>query len=509
MIGTNQSMDDSSASVVEMRGISKQFGGIHALSDVDLSLRPGEIQGLIGENGAGKSTLIKILAGAYRRDKGEVLVAGREITAVSPRAMRDHGIAIIYQEFMLAPDLSVVESLFLDELHEKGRPYINWPALEKRASALLDDVGFGHIDPRQGIRELTVAEQQIVEICKALVGSPKVIVFDEPTAVLTASESRTLLDLIRRLKQSGVAVLYVSHRLHELFEICDRITVLKDGRLIDSLPTSDVTEDSLIRMMVGRDLQQMFPPKDRVAGREMLRVENLRSGSRVKDGSFRAHAGEIVGFAGLVGSGRTELMRAVFGVERPSGGQVIFDGSRLRVRGPRGAVSRGIGLVPEDRKHQGLIQEQSIRFNTTMVGQTGIGFINPHPEASRVRKLLAKLGTKYGSIEDPVSSLSGGNQQKVSVAKWLAKDLKLIILDEPTRGVDVGAKGEIYKNIGALAHEGFAVVVVSSELPEIIGLCDRVYVMREGRVVSELTGTDINEEEIMQYAMGVKRESRA
>lgn len=502
-------MSGSSAPVVEMRSISKQFGGIHALSDVDLSLRPGEIQGLIGENGAGKSTLIKILAGAYRRDSGTVMVAGEEIHAVSPRAMRDHGIAIIYQEFMLAPDLSVVESLFLDELHQKGRPYINWRSLERRASTLLTDIGFGHIDPRQSIQELTVAEQQIVEICKALVGSPRVIVFDEPTAVLTASESRTLLQLIRKLKDEGVGILYVSHRLNELFEICDRLTVLKDGRLVDSRPTADVTEESLIRMMVGRDLQQMFPPKDRVPGAEILRVENLRAGSRVKNGSFTARSGEIVGFAGLVGSGRTELMRAVFGADRATSGTVSFEGERLHVRSPRGAVSRGIGLVPEDRKHQGLVQEQSIRFNTAMVGQTGVGFINPRPEGQRVRDLLAKLGTKYGSIEDPVSSLSGGNQQKVSVAKWLARELKLIILDEPTRGVDVGAKGEIYKNIGALAREGFAVIVVSSELPEVIGLCDRVYVMREGVTVAELTGSAINEEEIMQHAMGVKREDRA
>lgn len=509
MNDNTEHMSGGSAPVVEMQGISKQFGGIHALSDVDLSLRPGEIQGLIGENGAGKSTLIKILAGAYRRDSGTVVVAGEEIHAVSPRTMRDHGIAIIYQEFMLAPDFTVVESLFLDELHQKGRPYINWRSLEKRASSLLADIGFGHIDPRQSIRELTVAEQQIVEICKALVGSPRVIVFDEPTAVLTASESRALLQLIRKLKDEGVAVLYVSHRLNELFEICDRLTVLKDGRLVDSRPTADVTEESLIRMMVGRDLQQMFPPKDRVPGAEILQVENLRAGSRVKNGSFTARAGEIVGFAGLVGSGRTELMRAVFGADRVAAGTVSFEGERLHLRGPRGAVRRGIGLVPEDRKHQGLVQEQSIRFNTAMVGQTGVGFINPRTEGQRVRGLLAKLGTKYGSIEDPVSSLSGGNQQKVSVAKWLARELKLLILDEPTRGVDVGAKGEIYKNIGALAREGFAVIVVSSELPEVIGLCDRVYVMREGKTVAELSGSNINEEEIMQHAMGAKREDRA
>lgn len=500
-------MSDTSAPVVEMRGISKQFGGIHALTDVDLSVRPREIQGLIGENGAGKSTLIKILAGAYHRDQGDIKVAGELLSSVSPRSIRNHGIAVIYQEFMLAPDLSVAESLFLDQLHEGHRPYINWRRLEAEAAQMLDRVGFGHIDPRKAIRDLTVAEQQIVEICKALAGSPRVIIFDEPTAVLTATEARVLLDIIRRLKDDGVAVLYVSHRLQELFDICDRITVLKDGHLVDSLPISEVTEDSLIRMMVGRDLQQMFPSKDRVPGHEVLRVENLQSEPRVKDASFTVRSGEIVGFAGLVGSGRTELMRAVFGADRYTSGSVYFEGRELQIRGARSAVAHGIGLVPEDRKHQGLVQEQSIRFNTAMVDQTGIGFINPGPERRKVEDLLARLETRYGSIDDPVSSLSGGNQQKVSLAKWLARELKLIILDEPTRGVDVGAKGEIYRNIATLAQEGFAVVVVSSELPEVIGLCDRVYVMREGFVVGELTGEEINEEEIMQYAMNAKREN--
>lgn len=491
-----------------MRGISKQFGGVHALSDVDLRLNAGEIQGLIGENGAGKSTLIKILAGAYRRDRGAVTVSGRDLSSGSPRTMLDAGISVIYQEFMLAPDLSVAENLFLDKLHE-GRPYIDWRTLEKRASTVLAGIGFAHIDPRMTVRNLTVAEQQIIEICKALVRSSNVIVFDEPTAVLTVSESRTLLDLIRKLKRDGVAILYVSHRLHELFEICDRITVLKDGRLVGSSETTEVSEDALVRMMVGRDLEQMFPKKDRKAGREIIRVENLQSGSRLKSASFKVHAGEVVGFAGLVGSGRTELMRAVFGADRATSGAMYFEGEQLKSRSPRAAIARGIGLVPEDRKDQGLVQDQSIRFNAAMVGQRSVGFIKPGPERRRVEELLATLGTKYGSIEDPVSSLSGGNQQKVSVAKWLARDLRLIIMDEPTRGVDVGAKGEIYKNIDALAREGFGIVVVSSELPEVIGLCDRVHVMREGYVVAELAGNDINEEKIIQYAMGLKREDNA
>lgn len=492
--------------IVEMRGISKSFGGTRALSDVDLVLRPGCVHGLIGENGAGKSTLIKILAGAYQRDSGTVVVSGEEITTASPHAMLARGVSVIYQEFMLAPDLSVAENMFIEHLH--GRlPIIRWRELHERTRSELDAVGFGHLDPRTLVRHLTVAEQQIVEICKALARRSRVIVFDEPTAVLTHQETRTLLDLIRTLREDGVAIVYVSHRLDELFEICDEITVLKDGVRVATTRVAEVTQPSLVQMMVGRDLEQMFPQRDHRPGRELVRVQGLSSGTRVKDASFHVRAGEVVGFAGLVGSGRTELMRAVYGADPTASGTVSIEGARVPSRSPRSSIARGIGFVPEDRKGQGLALEQSIRFNAGLVRNSTNGYINPAKDRRFARDLLARISTRYSSLEDPVSSLSGGNQQKVSLAKWLAADLNLLIFDEPTRGVDIGAKAEIYKIVDTLARDGFGIILISSELPEIVGLSDRVYVMHEGHVVAHLTGENISEATIVDYVMGIKREN--
>lgn len=491
--------------VVEMCSISKSFGGTHALSSVDLHLKSGEVRGLIGENGAGKSTLIKILAGAYQKDSGKVLVDGEEIISITPHVMLDLGISVIYQEFMLAPDLSVLENIFIKNL-QRRRPYIDWKLLETQATELLQSIGFGYINPKAIVRDLSIAEQQVVEICKAIARDSKVIVFDEPTAVLTTSETRKLLALIEKLSSSGVSVLFVSHRLNELFEICDSITVLKDGHLVRTVTTEEVSESELVYLMVGRELTQMFPERQRTLGDEVIRGEGLAAGSRVRNASFHAHAGEVVGFAGLVGSGRTELMRILFGADRATEGEIFFAGQPIKIRSPQAAIDLGIGLVPEDRKVQGLALDQSIRFNAGMVFHTGDGYISPRKDTRFASELLARFATKYRSLADPVSSLSGGNQQKVSLAKWLANDLKVVILDEPTRGVDVGAKSEIYKIVEKLASDGYAVLVVSSELPEIIGLCDRVYVMREGETVGMLSGTDISEDRIIEYVMGVRSE---
>lgn len=491
--------------VVEMCSISKSFGGTHALSSVDLHLKSGEVRGLIGENGAGKSTLIKILAGAYQKDSGKVLVDGEEIISITPHVMLDLGISVIYQEFMLAPDLSVLENIFIKNL-QRRRPYVDWKLLETQATELLQSIGFGYINPKAIVRDLSIAEQQVVEICKAIARDSKVIVFDEPTAVLTTSETRKLLALIEKLSSSGVSVLFVSHRLNELFEICDSITVLKDGHLVRTVTTEEVSESELVYLMVGRELTQMFPERQRTLGDEVIRGEGLAAGSRVRNASFHAHAGEVVGFAGLVGSGRTELMRILFGADRATEGEIFFAGQPIKIRSPQAAIDLGIGLVPEDRKVQGLALDQSIRFNAGMVFHTGDGYISPRKDTRFASELLARFATKYRSLADPVSSLSGGNQQKVSLAKWLANDLKVVILDEPTRGVDVGAKSEIYKIVEKLASDGYAVLVVSSELPEIIGLCDRVYVMREGETVGMLSGTDISEDRIIEYVMGVRSE---
>lgn len=491
--------------IVELRSISKSFGGTKALQNVDLTMFAGTVHGLIGENGAGKSTLIKILSGAYRRDSGHVSVLGEEVDSVSPYGMLERGISVIYQEILLAPDLSIAENIFIEKLSQNS-PFIDWKNLRARAEELLSFLGFGNLNPRALVQDLTVAEQQVVEICKALARESKVIVFDEPTAVLTSSETKTLLALIGNLREKGVSVLYVSHRLNELFEVCDDVTVLKDGELVGTYETSALTEQKLIRYMVGRDMEAMFPPQNRSAAEVILRVENLQALPQVKEASFEVKRGEVVGFAGLVGSGRTELMRALFGIDQADTGNVIFNGKKYDRRTPVRSIRRGMGFVPEDRKGQGLLLEQSIRANLSMVSQKANGLINLRREAAASISLLERFQARYSSIDAPVSSLSGGNQQKISLAKWLTVPLNLIIFDEPTRGVDIGAKFEIYKIIEALAEDGYAIIVVSSELPEVIGICDRVYVMREGNLVGHLAKNNVSEENIMEYAMGVNHE---
>lgn len=488
--------------IVQMNHITKRFGGVKALEDVHLSVKRGEIHALIGENGAGKSTLMKILAGAYTKDEGTIIIDGQEVTTATPRTMIDMGISVIYQEFMLAPDLTVAENIFIDQMQSSGL-FINWKNLKKRAKKQLERVGFGHIDPGMKVGELSVAYQQIVEICKCLAKESKVLVFDEPTAVLTHSETEKLLDLIRKLKEDGVTILYISHRLEELFAISDRITVLKDGKYVDTVDTSSITKEHLVTMMVGREIEQLFPDRHAEIGEEILRVENLYTADLVEDVSFSLRKGEVLGFSGLVGSGRTETMRAIFGVDKKTAGKVYYFGKEVNIKNPKQAIKLGIGLLPEDRKTQGLLLKQPIRINTTLVSQQGNGFINHRKEQEEVKSLLAQIATKYGSTEDNADSLSGGNQQKVALAKWLAIDTKIIILDEPTRGVDIGAKTEIYRIINQLAERGVGVLIISSEMAEIIGICDRAIVMREGRITGELAKENLTENNLIKRAMGV------
>ncbi|SIT73148.1 sugar ABC transporter ATP-binding protein [Edaphobacillus lindanitolerans] len=487
--------------IVEMNHISKHFGGVKALQDVHLNVKRGEIHALIGENGAGKSTLMKILAGAYPKDEGTILIDGAEATTATPRAMLDMGVSVIYQEFMLAPDLTVAENIFID--HMQQGLFINWKDLKRRAKEQLQKIGFGNIDPGKKVGELSVAYQQIVEICKCLAKDSKVLVFDEPTAVLTHSETEKLLELIVKLKQEGVTILYISHRLEELFAISDKITVLKDGKYVDTVETASITKEQLVTMMVGREIEQLFPERNAEIGEEILRVENLAAGDLVEDVSFSLRKGEVLGFSGLVGSGRTETMRAIFGADKKSSGKVRYFGEEVNFRSPKQAIRKGIGLLPEDRKTQGLLLKQPIRYNATLVSRQGNGFINHKKEQQEVRELLARIATKYGSTEDNADSLSGGNQQKVALAKWLAVDTKVIILDEPTRGVDVGAKTEIYRIINELAESGVGVIIISSEMAEIIGVCDRAIVMREGRVTGEVPKENLTENHLIKLAMGV------
>lgn len=491
---------------VEMNNITKHFGGVKALTDVTLKIKKGEIHALVGENGAGKSTLMKILSGAYLKDAGQILIDGKEARITSPKDAKDLGISVIYQEFMLAPDLTVAENIFIDKMVDSGM-IINWKKLIEKAREQLQKLGFGDIDPGIKVGNLSVAYQQVVEICKCLTRNSKVLVLDEPTAVLTFSEIEKLFAVINQLKSEGVSIIYISHRLEEIFQLSDNITVLKDGGYVATVPTSSITKEELVTMMVGREINQMFPKRDVEIGEEILRVENLNSGSRVNNVSFFVRAGEIVGFSGLVGAGRTETMRSIFGVDKIDSGKIIYFGKEAHFKSPKEAIKNKFGLLPEDRKKQGLLLEQSIRMNTTLASlykvKNKFGILKHKKEKVFVKELLAEISTKYDSTEHNANSLSGGNQQKLALAKWLAADCKCIVFDEPTRGVDVGAKTEIYKVMNSLAEQGVGIIMISSEMTEIIGMCDRVIIMRQGSVAGELDKSELSENSLIKFAMGV------
>ncbi len=489
---------------LEMRNITKHFGGVKALTDVSLKVEPGEIHALIGENGAGKSTLMKILSGAYVRDSGQIFIDGNEVKISDPKESKDQGVAIIYQEFMLAPDLTVAENIYIDKL-SAGKTFINWKELRNNAKEQLERLGFGDIDPNTKCGSLSVAYQQVVEICKCLTRNAKILVFDEPTAVLTFSEIEKLFSVIKKLKEEGVSIIYISHRLEEIFELSQHISVLKDGTYVGTVKTEEFDKHRLVNMMIGREMTEMFPERHARIGETVLEVQNLCAGM-VQDVSFSVKAGEVLGFNGLVGAGRTETMRALFGADKKDSGKVIYFGKEVDWKNPKQAIAEKFGLLPEDRKKQGLLLKQSIRMNTTLACLnkiTKLGFINHKSEKEFVKETLASIQTKYNSTEDNANSLSGGNQQKIALAKWIAADCKCIVFDEPTRGVDVGAKTEIYKVINNLAENGVAVIIISSEMPEIIGMCDRVLVMRNGKISGEVRKEELTENALIKFAMGV------
>jgi ribose transport system ATP-binding protein len=492
---------------VEMLGICKSFGGVDALKSVDFRVRPGEIHALMGENGAGKSTLIKILAGACLKDSGEIFIKGKKVNITDPRAGINHGISVIYQEFALVGDLSVAENIFIDNLTE-GKKMIDWKQLNKRAEKLLEKLGFGNIDVNTIVSELSVAHQQVVEICKAISRNSFILVLDEPTSVLTSNEVEQLFELLLALKENGVSIIYISHRLEEVFRISDRITVLKDGTFVATVDTASINEKQLVNMMIGRELRDFFPPRNATIGEPILEVEGINCGNSVKDISFRVNEGEVLGIGGLVGSGRTETARAIFGADKKDSGKVYLFGKPVNIKSPRNAIKLGIGLLPEDRKRHGVLLELPIRYNTTLSSLEDfcgpLAWINKQKEIDFLNKMVQMLAIKAASIEDNVSSLSGGNQQKVAISKLLASDCKVLILDEPTRGVDVGAKIEIYKIINSLAEKGCAIIIISSEMTEIIGMCDRALIMREGSIVGELKKDALTEQNFIKYSMGVK-----
>lgn len=492
---------------LEMRDISKSFGGVQALSGVSLRVKKGEIHALLGENGAGKSTLMKILSGAYQKDSGEILIDGEKVKIDNPRESKNNGIAVIYQELMLAPDLTVAENIFIDNL-ANGSPFIYWKALRAETNKLLRSLGFDDINPNAICGELSVAYQQVVEICKNLSRNAKILVLDEPTSVLTFKETEHLFEILNHLKEQGISIIYISHRLEEIFRICDTITVLKDGTYVDTVKVKDVDKNDLVKLMVGREMNDLFPKRMSQIGDVVLKAEEICSGTMVDHVSFEVHEGEILGFSGLVGAGRTETMRAIFGADKMDSGKVYFLGEEVHFKHPKAAVKKKLGMLPEDRKVQGLLLDQSIRINTTITCMERITdktrcIIRHKKEKDFVKGILGKVRTKYASGEDPVSSLSGGNQQKVALSKWIAAGCKCIIFDEPTRGVDVGAKMEIYNVMNQCAAEGMAVIMISSEMPEIIGMCDRVIVMNRGRITGELLREEVTENNMIKLAMEV------
>jgi ribose transport system ATP-binding protein len=489
------------AELARLTAITKSFGGVRALRGVDFEVRSGEVHALIGENGAGKSTLMRVLGGEMIPSSGEVRIDGQHVEFRDPRRARAMGIAIIHQELALAPDLSVAENIFLGELS----PVISWRALRERARELIQTLGFD-IDPARRVGALAIAHQQVVEIAKALSRKVKIIVFDEPTAVLSTQDAERLHEIIGKLRSEGVGVVYISHRLEEVLRISDRVTVMKDGEVVGTEDARSLTIDNAIRMMVGRPMSALFPDKGtRLFGEERLAVRDLRAGRLVRGISFSLRAGEIVGLGGLVGSGRTEVARVIFGADPLESGAIHLNGHEIKVRSPKDAVAAGICLVPEDRKLQGVVLDMPIRVNVTMARLAAVvnrfGFLRSGLERTIVTDLGKSMRLKASRIEAPVSSLSGGNQQKVVLAKWFHAGGDVIILDEPTRGVDVGAKSEIYGLVLKLAEAGKAVLVISSEHQELFGLCDRVLVMGEGRLRGELQPQDYSEENLLSLAI--------
>ena len=487
--------------LARLTAIAKSFGGVRALRGVDFDVQSGEVHALIGENGAGKSTLMRVLGGEMPPSSGEIRIDDKTTELHGPRAARAHGIAIIHQELALAPDLSVAENIFLGELSG----VISWSALRRRAAELIASLGFD-IDPARRVSSLAVAHQQVVEIAKALSRKVKIIVFDEPTAVLSAQDAERLHEIIGRLRAEGVGVVYISHRLEEILSISDRVTVMKDGQVVATKPAAELTIDAMIRMMVGRPMAALFPEKGpRTIGEERLAVRDLQAGRLVRGVTFSVRAGEIVGLGGLVGSGRTEVARVIFGADPLESGAILLDGKGVKMRSPKNAVQAGVCLVPEDRKGQGVVLDAPIRINATMARLSAVvnrfGFVRQALERKLVGDLAGSLKLKASRIDAPVSTLSGGNQQKVVLAKWFHAGGNVIILDEPTRGVDVGAKSEIYGIVLKLAEAGKAVLVISSEHQELFGLCDRILVMGEGQLRGELKPPDYTEERLLSLAI--------
>lgn len=489
--------------ILEMHNARKAFGGVQALNGADLVLYPGEIHALLGENGAGKSTLLKALAGVHKIDSGTITLNGKPFEQGSTRLAREQGIAVIYQEPSLFPDLTLAENVFAGRQLQTG-VLVNWKAMEDEANKLFQQLGV-KLDATSTARGLSIADQQIVEIAKALSTKAKVIVMDEPTAALSSKEVERLFQVARNLAAQNCAVVFVSHRLDEVFALCSRITVMRDGATVGTELTKDMNEAKVIQLMVGREVSELYPKLEAKIGDVVLKVENLGLAGQFSDISFEVRAGEIVGLAGLVGSGRSEIVRAIFGVDKYDTGTVTLNGKNLKPGNPSAQMVSGVALVPEDRRQQGLFMSSSINKNSavTMLKRLSKLFIIREKSEAKLAKSWGEtLSLKYATGFDPVERLSGGNQQKVVLAKWLATEPKLLIVDEPTRGIDVGTKAEVHRLLSKKAQDGVAIVIVSSELPEVMGMADRILVMREGRMVGQFDRSAATPEKIIAVATG-------
>ncbi|RPJ21971.1 MAG: sugar ABC transporter ATP-binding protein [Chloroflexi bacterium] len=488
--------------ILELRKISKSFSGVEVLHEVSLALRPGEIHALLGENGAGKSTLVKIITGVYHPDKGEILLNDEAVLFSDARESRQAGVAAIYQELSLFPDLDVAENIFAGRQPIKPGGRVDWRKLYAEAGKLLESLGV-KLDLKEKARNLSIAQQQMVEIARAFSINARILIMDEPTSSLTLREVDDLFRLVQRLRAEGTALIFISHRLEELFALADRVTVLRDGSYVDTRSMKDVTRDDLIRMMVGRTITNLFPKQDVRAGDVVLKVQNLTRAGSFYDVSFELRRGEIVGLAGLVGAGRTNVARAIFGVEPATGGRIQVNGQEVAITSPQQAIELGLAYVPEDRQLHGLIPAMHITANIslpTLHHYARVGWLQDKPERKSAHEAACQMEVRANNIWQLARELSGGNQQKVVLAKWLSTQPRILILDEPTRGIDVGTKAAVHALMSKLAADGMAILMISSELPEILGMSDRVIVMREGLITGQFSRAEATQEKIISAA---------
>ncbi len=492
---------------LRVSNIDKSFPGVRALSDINFSVREGSVHVLCGENGAGKSTLMKIINGVYKPDNGQIFIDNKPVTIKNPIQARAHGISMIFQELNYIPEMTVEESLFVGRLPVNKFNKVDWKKIRKDTLGLLEEEGLSY-SPGTQMKDLSVSDIQMLEILKAISCKSDIIIMDEPTSAITDKEVKLLFEKIEKLKAAGVCIIYISHKMDEIFQIADEITILRDGCVIETRDRDDITIDEVITLMVGRELSSEFPKETVPVGNTILEVKKLARPGYFKDVSFNVKRGEIVGFAGLMGAGRTEVMRAIFGLDPYTDGEILKDGRKLTARTVHGTIENGVVMLSEDRRRYGIIPVRGVRENVTLANLKKFfykGRLHTREEMSEVDKICRKMNVKTPTYETSIDSLSGGNQQKVVLAKWMINDPEVLIMDEPTRGIDIGAKYEIYKLITSLVKEGKAVIIVSSEMPELIGMCDRIYVMAKGKIQGELGSDEFSQETIMRLATGIMK----